>query len=497
MKENRRAAVTCGLMTLMLFAALAVYMRARLEYAGTWGQTLSLAALFALVAGGAMALVARLQKPERGALLLSCTVIALTMLARVSMLDYQTADYNAFLSGWVKVFREGGFYTLGENVGDYNLLYQYVMLMIAKTPLHDLYLIKFFTVIFDYALALAMMQAAGHFAGKKAALPVMLIVCALPTTLIDGACWGQCDTVYVFLIVMSLYWMKTKKPVGAAVMLSLAFAFKLQTIFFFPVVLLALIHGEYKPRHALVFAATYLVTMLPALIAGRSFADAVSVYANQSMGQYYERLFYNAPNLYTFFPLRESANRQEFTWMRYLSGIDGEATNAYIDQALTPTYQNAALYACTGPAAIRYPRGGEGSYTAAAAGTLLREGYSCTVICYGTMINAVLAAADTLQAAGYRPEILKLRTISPVDWAGIEASARKTRRVFVLEETSDRECLADEIFAHLIEAGIPAVCRKRNLGRRFVPHGAPAALLAAAGLDADSITTMMQEELSR
>ena len=62
---------------------------------------------------------------------------------------------------------------------------------------------------------------------------------------------------------------------------------------------------------------------------------------------------------------------------------------------------HAALYACTGPAAIRYPRGGEGSYTAAAAGTLLREGYSCTVICYGTMINAVLAAADTLQAAGY------------------------------------------------------------------------------------------------
>ena len=158
---------------------------------------------------------------------------------------------------------------------------------------------------------------------------------------------------------------------------------------------------------------------------------------------------------------------------------------------------HAALYACTGPAAIRYPRGGEGSYTAAVAGTLLREGYSCTVICYGTMINAVLAAADTLQAAGYRPEILKLRTISPVDWAAIEASARKTRRVFVFEETSDRECLADEIFAHLIEAGIPAVCRKRNLGRRFVPHGAPAALLAAAGLDADSITTMMQEELSR
>lgn len=346
MKENRRGAAVCGLMTLALFAVLTAYIRANLEYAGTWAQTLSLAALFALVAGGTMAAVCRLQKPGRGALLLSCAVIALTMLARVSMLDYLTADYNSFLSGWVEAFRQGGVRMLGENVGDYNLLYQYVLLIIAKTPLHDLYLIKLFTVIFDYALAIAMMQAAGHFAGKKAALPVMMIVCALPTTLIDGACWGQCDTVYVCLIVLSLYWMKTKKPVRAAVMLSLAFAFKLQTIFFFPVVLLALIHGEYKPKHALAFALAYLVTMIPALLAGRSFTDAISVYANQSMGQYYDRLFYNAPNLYAFFPLREFANRQEFTWMRYLSDIDSKAANPYIDEALTPTYQSAALYAC-------------------------------------------------------------------------------------------------------------------------------------------------------
>ena len=157
---------------------------------------------------------------------------------------------------------------------------------------------------------------------------------------------------------------------------------------------------------------------------------------------------------------------------------------------------HTALYACTGPAAIRYPRGSEGAYRSAASQTRIREGYTCTIICYGTMVNAVLDAADTMQAAGYRPEILKLRTISPVDWDAIDASVRKTKRVFVFEETSDRECLADEIFAHLIETGIPAVCRKRNLGRGFIPHGAPAALLAAAGLDACSLTKLMQEELS-
>ena len=57
--------------------------------------------------------------------------------------------------------------------------------------------------------------------------------------------------------------------------------------------------------------------------------------------------------------------------------------------------------------------------------------------------------------------------------------------------------MADEIFEHLTENGIPAVCRKRNLGRGFIPHGTPAALLAAAGLDAASLTKLMQEELSR
>lgn len=154
-----------------------------------------------------------------------------------------------------------------------------------------------------------------------------------------------------------------------------------------------------------------------------------------------------------------------------------------------------ALYACTGPVALRYPRGGQGNYTGLSEKTCLREGISCTVICYGTLVNAVLAAADALQKTGCRVEILKLRTIAPVDWAAIEASARKTGHVFVFEETADRTCLAEEIFAHLAEAGISAHCRKRNLGRGFVPHGAPQTLLAAAGLDAASLTTLIQEEL--
>ena len=326
-----------------MFAALAAYIRVNLAYAGTWGQTLALSALFALTAGGAMAAYAALEKPDGRTLALVGGVMALTMAARVSMLDYISSDYQSFLVLWLDAFRKGGFATLGENVGDYNLIYQYILLLISKAPLKDLYLIKLFSVIFDYALALSMARAAGLFAGEK---PTLLIVLTLPTVLINGACWGQCDAVYVFFIVMSLCDMKTRKPVRAAAMLAIAFAFKLQTIFFFPIVLLGLIHGEYKPKHALVFALAYLATTVPALIAGRSLGDALGVYVNQSVGQYYDRLTYNAPNLYTFFPMLVFANTQEYTWMRYIAGVDGKSPNAYLRDDLMRMMQDATLYAC-------------------------------------------------------------------------------------------------------------------------------------------------------
>ena len=103
-------------------------------------------------------------------------IALLALLARVSMLDFITADYRSFLSGWLGAFRTGGFRQLAENVGDYNLIYQYFLLMITKVPLHDLYLIKLISVAFDYALALVMMRAAEKFGTERAGLPVFCLM---------------------------------------------------------------------------------------------------------------------------------------------------------------------------------------------------------------------------------------------------------------------------------------------------------------------------------
>lgn len=341
----RSALILVGL-TLALFAAQALMMAGTLSHMAGAGEALALSALFALVYGGAMAAFVHLERPTHGTLLLAGVMAAMAMLARVNMLDYVTADYDSFLSGWLDIFREGGFAMLAENVGDYNLIYQYILLGLSKVPLYGLYTIKWVSVAFDYALALVMMRAAGRFAGERAKVPVFLLVLLLPTVLLDGACWSQCDAIYVFFIVLSLYLLATDRPGRSAASLAVAFAFKLQTIFFFPVVLLGLIHRRYKLRDALVFFAVYLLTLAPALIAGKPLTEALAVYANQSMGQYYDRLTYNAPNLYLFFPMLEFASTQEFSWMRYIEGIDAKGQNAYLNADLMPDLQNAALYAC-------------------------------------------------------------------------------------------------------------------------------------------------------
>ena len=343
--SRKRSLLIVSGLTLALFCLQNIFV-GRLEHAGSMAQVLGLSALFAMVYAGAMAAFVWLEKPGKGTLFFTGVFMAVTMLARVSMLDFITADYNSFLSLWLSIFREGGVSMLSQNVGDYNLIYQYFLLLITMTPLHDLYLIKLISVAFDYALALVMMRAAGRFGTEKAKLPVLMLMLVFPTVLLDGACWGQCDSLYAFFIVLSLYMLATDRPTRSAIALSIAFAFKLQTIFVFPVVLLGLLHKKFNWRHALAFFAAYIVTMVPALLAGRPFMDALSVYANQSMGQYYDRLTYGAPTLYMFFPMMDFSTGQTFKWMRYIPGIDALGTNGYLNPDLFPDLQHAALYAC-------------------------------------------------------------------------------------------------------------------------------------------------------
>lgn len=149
-----------------------------------------------------------------------------------------------------------------------------------------------------------------------------------------------------------------------------------------------------------------------------------------------------------------------------------------------------AIHEVTGPAAVRYPRGGEGRYTDSLmqAENLIREGTDVTVVCYGTMINEVLNAADELQSRGVSAEIIKLGMIAPNSFEQCIGSVRKTGRLLVAEEVCSVGCVGSALLAAISVAGVELKAAELlNLGNGIVRHGTVDELRRETGIDAASI----------
>ena len=150
-----------------------------------------------------------------------------------------------------------------------------------------------------------------------------------------------------------------------------------------------------------------------------------------------------------------------------------------------------ALHNVSGPAAVRYPRGGEGRYCDCAVGaeTVVREGADLTIVCYGTMVNEALDAADSLSALGVSAEIVKLGIVFPNAYAGVLSSLRKTGRLLMAEEVCAAGCVGERILSACAENGLSLQGAKLlNLGDGVIPHGTVAELRRDYGIDARAIT---------
>ena len=141
----------------------------------------------------------------------------------------------------------------------------------------------------------------------------------------------------------------------------------------------------------------------------------------------------------------------------------------------------------TGPVAVRYPKGGEGTFrgdTGAASTCILRQGRDITLLGYGGMIDQLLDCARRLEADGIDAEIVKLSAITPIDMAPIAASVRKTGRLLCAEEAARANSVGQRVAAALLEEGVSLRGMALvDLGDGIVPHGAVPQLRELRGLD--------------
>jgi len=163
-----------------------------------------------------------------------------------------------------------------------------------------------------------------------------------------------------------------------------------------------------------------------------------------------------------------------------------------------------AVEECTGPVAVRYPRGGEGGYSASdwtgPNGDLVkchRRGKDVTLVTYGAMLDNVLEAAVELSRQGIEATVLRLLTVSPLPAREVLGKMSHNRCLIVAEEASAKSGIRDELAMELRRLCPECRVDGVDLGWDFVPHGSVKELRADCGLDGRSIAEFTKEVLSK
>jgi transketolase len=109
-----------------------------------------------------------------------------------------------------------------------------------------------------------------------------------------------------------------------------------------------------------------------------------------------------------------------------------------------------------------------------------------TLIGAGITLHECLAAADQLAAKGVSARVIDLYSVKPVDSAAILAAAEETGAIVTVEDHWAEGGIGEVVATVLADAGVSTRLTRLAVTER-PGSGPPAALLAAAGIDAASI----------
>lgn len=214
----------------------------------------------------------------------------LGLLARFSGFDFISGDLKYFLIPWYEEISQQGLASLGTQVGDYNLLYQTIIALMSYTDIDCVIGYKTLSVIFDYALAVVAGLLACEITGKKPEnglfCAVYTVVLMMPTVVLNSAWWGQCDAIYTAVLVLMLCRILREKYLSAFVLLGVAFACKLQSIFILPFLICWYFYKKsFTIGWFAVSIAVFWTSGIVAFFYGRSLLAPFEIYRYQA-GEY-------------------------------------------------------------------------------------------------------------------------------------------------------------------------------------------------------------------
>jgi 1-deoxy-D-xylulose-5-phosphate synthase len=159
------------------------------------------------------------------------------------------------------------------------------------------------------------------------------------------------------------------------------------------------------------------------------------------------------------------------------------------------------------PSALRYPRGEglgvampeQGKPLEIGKGRILREGHKVALLSYGARLGECLKAADELAALGLSTTVADARFAKPLDVDLLLRLSREHEVLVTIEEGAIGG-FGSYVLQTLAENGVldrGLRVRTMALPDAFLDHDTPAAMYAAASLDAEGIVAKVFEALDK
>lgn len=297
-RMGRAGHVLCGGVALLLcFALLMTRTFAQLA-GGTLAARAATAALLCIPLALMLAFGMEISRRRGGgalSALLTCALCACALLSRVSFIERSSGDYDIYLASWLEKLAAGSFADgMRADIGEYNVLYQYLLFVVTRLPVPPLYAVKAISFAGDALLAGAVSRLAAR-EGKPnlAAFGAALL---LPSFVLNAGMFAQCDSLYASCALWGLALALEGKHARGAACFALALAFKLQAVFLLPIAVVLWADGRMKLSDALVFLGTLAAVALPAMLGGKSPARIIGIYTAQT--GLYTGLNYGAANLF-------------------------------------------------------------------------------------------------------------------------------------------------------------------------------------------------------
>lgn len=211
-------------------------------------------------------------------------LLAAGLLVRICLAGYRSGDWEFFLEPWTNQLKQHGFRALAVGFYNYTPIYMYILWFLTLLPVDTLLGIKAVSVVFDLILAVTVAKIVTEI--KPGANPLLPfgIVWLTPTVVSNSSMWGQCDAIYTAFVMLCLLYLLREKSVKATVFFGIAFSIKLQSIFFAPILVLLFFLKKIRFWEFLIIPAVYLISIIPAWIAGRPIQELLLIYLGQSAG---------------------------------------------------------------------------------------------------------------------------------------------------------------------------------------------------------------------